>query len=95
MLTNPELSQDYPPARNQLGPSAWGQMRCVAAFDAATAGVRAAAQGPITTSEQTLAWAWDIFAQSAVGPSTSEIAILGSSPSSRRPLTIKRACWSA
>lgn len=65
MLTNPELSQDYPPARNQLGPSAWGQMRCVAAFDATTAGVRAAAQGPTTTSEQTLAW--DIFAQSTAG----------------------------
>jgi hypothetical protein len=65
MLANPQLAQKYPPARNQLGPSDWCQMRCVAAFEAHHGGVLSVAQGPITTSEQTLAW--EIFGQSTPG----------------------------
>lgn len=65
VLTNPELSEAYPPARNQHGTSAWSQIRCVAAFELQNGGVHAAAQAPTTTSEQALAW--EIFAQSPAG----------------------------
>jgi hypothetical protein len=65
MLTNPELSQAYPPASNQHGPSPWSQMRCVAAFEWHHGGAVAAAQATTSASEQVLAW--EIFRQSAPG----------------------------
>lgn len=65
MLATPELIEDYPPASNQHGASAWCQMRCVAAFEVTTGQVRAAAQASPTTSEQGLVP--EIFRQSAPG----------------------------
>lgn len=62
VLTNPELRAEYPPAKNQHGPSDWSQIRCVGAFELHRGGVHAAAQAPTTTSEQVLAW--EIFRQS-------------------------------
>ena len=65
VLTNPELSEAYPPASNQHGTSDWSQLRCVAAFEWQNGGAHAAAQAPTTTSEQVLAW--EIFRQSPPG----------------------------
>ena len=64
-LANPELSPEYPPARNQHGTSDWCQLRCVAAFAWPGGAAQAACQAPTSTSEQALAW--EIFRQSAPG----------------------------
>lgn len=64
-LTNTELGQAYPPAKNQHGTSDWSQIRCVAAFEFHNGGLHAAAEAPTTTSEQVLSW--KVFCQSSPG----------------------------